>query len=106
MSPAPKKVDVSTVPSIKDLEVKSIELKPPEDEQEKALRLHKERISFYIKDVVIWIFGVVCLVVIGGYCLWVLTSSSSAPAEKDWARSAVTSILAGIIGYVFGKTTK
>jgi hypothetical protein len=106
MSPAPKKVDVSTVPSIKDLEVKSIELKPPEDEQEKSLRLHKERISFYIKDVVIWIFGVVCLVVIGGYCLWVLTSSSSAPAEKDWARSAVTSILAGIIGYVFGKTTK
>ena len=85
MSPAPKKVDVSTVPLIKGLEVKSIELKPPEDEQEKTLRLHKERISFYIKDVVIWIFGVVCLVVIGSYCLWVLTGSSSAPAEKDWA---------------------
>jgi len=41
---------VSTVPSIKDLEVKSIELKPPEDEQEKTLRLHKERLSFYFKE--------------------------------------------------------
>ena len=101
-----KKADVSKSLPVGDLEVKSIEFKLPEDEQEKALRLHKERISFYIKDVVIWIFGVVCLVVIGGYCLWVLTGSSSAPAEKDWARSAVTSILAGIIGYVFGKTTK
>jgi len=107
MPSTPKKVDVSkAIPGLETLPLEKVEYKRPEDEQEKALRLHKERISFYIKDVVIWIFGVVCLVVIGGYCLWVLTSSSSAPADKDWARSAVTSILAGIIGYVFGKTAK
>ncbi len=64
-----KKADVSKSLPVGDLEVKSIEFKLPEDEQEKALRLHKERISFYIKDVVIWIFGVVCLVVTGSYCL-------------------------------------
>jgi len=63
-------------------------------------------VSFYVKDVGIWILGVVFLVAIGGYCFWVLSSSSSTTAEKDWARSAVPSIMAGIIGYVFGKSTK
>ena len=106
MPPAPKKVDVSkAIPGLEHLPLEKVEYKRPEDEQEKALRLHKERIGFYLKDVGITILGVVFLLAIGGYCLWVLTGNS-APAEKDWARSAITSILAGIVGYIFGKTTK
>ncbi len=69
MSPAPKKVDVSTVPSIKDLEVKSIELKPPEDEQEKTLRLHKERLSFYFKELGTLVFAAILVIVVVICCL-------------------------------------
>ena len=107
MPSAPKKVDISkAIPGLESLPLEKVEYKRLEDEQEKALRLEKERVSFYVKDVVIWIFGFVFLMAIGGYCLWVLTSSSSTPADKDWARSAVASITGGIIGFVFGKTTK
>ena len=107
MPSTPKKVDVSkAIPGLESLPLEKVEYKRPEDEQEKALRLHKERLGFYIKDVGIWIFGVVFLMAIGSYCLWVLTSNSAAPTEKDWVRSAITSILAGIVGYIFGKTTK
>jgi len=42
MPSAPKKVDVSTALPIGDLEVKNLELKRPEDEQDKALRIEKE----------------------------------------------------------------
>jgi hypothetical protein len=47
---APKKSDISTATPIGGLDVKSVELKSPEDEQEKALRLHKERLNFYVKE--------------------------------------------------------
>ncbi len=106
MSPAPKKVDVSTVPSIKDLEVKSIELKPPEDEQEKTLRLHKERLSFYFKELGTLVFAAILVIVVVICCLVFLFNSQSAPAEKDWARSVLMAVLTGAVGFAFGKATK
>ena len=95
MSPAPKKVDVSTVLSIKDLEVKSIELKLPEDEQEKTLRLHKERLSFYFKELGTLVFATILVIVVVICCLGLLFNSQSAPAEKDWARSVLMAVLTG-----------
>lgn len=95
---------LSVVPE--DMRVETYILKPVEHEKEMALRLHKDKVGFYIKDEGIWIFGSLCVLAIGAYCLWVLTSASSATAEKDWARSAISSILGGIIGFIFGKTAK
>jgi len=106
MPSAPKKANVGAVLPIADLEVKNLELKRPEDEQDKSLRLHKEWLSFYVKDLGIWIFGIGFLVVASGYSFWALFSSSASVADKDWARSAVASIMAGIVGFLFGKTTK
>jgi len=106
MSPAPKKVDVSTVPSIKDLEVKSIELKPPEDEQEKTLRLHKERLSFYFKDLGTLGFSILLVIVTVICCLVFLFNPKASAAEKAWAGSVFMSVVTGAVGFAFGKTTK
>jgi len=50
MPPISKKVDVSTSPLFEGMRLSNVELKPIEDEQERALRLHKEKYSFYFKD--------------------------------------------------------
>src|SRR5437879_6518657 len=46
------------------------EVQPIEDEQEKALRLHKERYSFWIKDIGTYAFGIAFLIAFACYCFW------------------------------------
>jgi hypothetical protein len=46
MPSAPKKVDVPKSIPLEGMQVSSVEFKPIEDQHEKALRLHKERVSF------------------------------------------------------------
>ena len=106
MPTTPKKADVSKTLPVGDLEVKSIELKPPEDEQEKALRLHKERLNFYFKDLGTLGFSalLVCVAVI--CCLVFLFNPQASAAEKEWSRSILLSVLTGAIGFAFGKNTK
>jgi hypothetical protein len=101
-----KKADVSKSFLIGDLEVKSIEFKLPEDEQDKALRLHKERLNFYFKDLGTLGFSALLVSVAVTCCLVFLFNSQSAPAEKDWARSVLMLVLTGAIGFAFGKATK
>ena len=44
------------------------ELKPAEDGQEKAQRLQKDRLNFYVKDILVWIIGCLFVVLTGLYC--------------------------------------
>jgi hypothetical protein len=104
MPASPRKTDVSK--AIDSLEVRNIELKPPEDEQEKALRLHKEKVSFYIKDLGAWIFGFLFLLMLSGYCFWVLFGGSSTPADKEFAKSSIAPIATALLGFMLGKATK
>src|SRR6266436_403161 len=107
MAATPKKADVGeAIPGLGSLPLEKVEYKHLEDEQEKQLRLHKERVSFYVKDLGIWIFGIVFLTALGGYCLWVLASGSANPADKAWAQSTIAPILTGVAGYMFGKAMK
>ncbi len=96
---ATKKADASKAfPGLEDLPLSKVEYKLPEDEQEKKLRLHKERWSFYLSALLVAVFVVCCLVF--------LFNPQASAAEKDWARSAVASIMGVVFGYVFGKATK
>jgi hypothetical protein len=106
MPPAPKKADVFKTLPMEGLEVEKVEYKRPEDEQEKALRLHKERVSFYIKEVGTPGFAAALVVVAVICCLWFLFSPQSSATEREWARTVLMSVLTGAIGFAFGKTTK
>jgi len=101
-----KKADVSKSFPIGDMEVKSIEFKLPEDEQDKALRIEKERVGFYFKELGTLVFAAILVIVVVICCLVFLFNSQSAPAEKDWARSVLMLVLTGAIGFAFGKATK
>src|SRR5437899_1359210 len=84
----------------------SAELRPIEDEREKAERLHKERLGFYIKDVGTWLLGFFFVIAIGLFCFWLLLRIDTPSVERDWARSALSAILGGIVGFLFGKVAK
>ena len=71
------------------------------------MRLHKERVGFYVKEIGTWLLGFFFVMAIGFFCFWVLgPQRQSALAEKDWARSGLTAILGGIVGFLFGKAAK
>ena len=70
MQSTPREADVpNAVPSLEGLQAEKVELKRPEDEQEKSLRLHKERLSFYVKEIVTPGFAVLIVVVAVFCCL-------------------------------------
>jgi hypothetical protein len=104
MPQAPKKLDVSAAITSGDLKVERIELKPPEDEQEKALRLKREHVLFYARDLAPWVFGYGVLAAIFVYCMGSLVWGD--PTSRDRAWSAVAAILTGVIGYIFGRSAK
>src|SRR4051812_9892028 len=104
---APSKKEVSqAIPGLGDMTLDKAEYKRPEDEQDKKLRLHKERVSFYVKDVGAWIFGFLFLATLSYYCFWVLFGSSSVPADKEFAKSIVAPILTALLGFMVGKALK
>jgi hypothetical protein len=106
MPSQPRKTNVEAPVSVPGMQIRNIEFKPIEDEQEKTLRLHKERVGFYVKEIGTWLLGFFFVIAIGFFCFWVLVRNESASVEKDWARSGLTAILGGIVGFLFGKVVK
>jgi hypothetical protein len=104
----PKNVSVPVFPSVPDMEVSeySIGYRSIEDEQEKALRLHKERYSFWIKDIGTYAFGIAFLTAIVYYCFWALFDKSTTPEERRYVWAAISAVIGGIVGTFFGRSTK
>jgi hypothetical protein len=77
-----------------------VQIKTPKDKQEKELRLHKERLNFYVKDLGTWLL----VIAIAFYSLWVLVVPIDSPQpDKERARSVLMLIVGGAVGFVFGK---
>jgi hypothetical protein len=102
MAERAKTTDFSKLLNQGDLDV-NVQLKTPEDDQEKALRLHKDQFSFYAKDLSVWILAPLIIMGAWCFCLWILISSGFSPVEKQQAWSFFTTITAGAIGVFFGK---
>ncbi|SRR5579883_1186891 len=77
------------------MKAKKLEYEAIEDEQEKSLRLHKERYSFYAKELAVWILAPLFIVVAWSICLWILMSGGFSSAEKDRAWTAFMAITSG-----------
>jgi hypothetical protein len=106
MPSKPRKAEIAAPVSVLGMELKSLEYKAIEDEREKAQRLRKEMVNFYVKDVLIWTIGCLFILLTGLYCFLVLIRADSPPADKDRAWSAFMAILGGIVGLLFGKVAK
>lgn len=77
-----------------------------EDDDERDLRLHKERLAFYFKDIGTYVFGFIFLAAIAVYCFWVLLDKSTSAEERRYAWAAISAVMGGIVGVVFGRSTK
>lgn len=77
-----------------------------EDRQEKDLRLHKEKLTFYFRDIPAYVFGFIFLGVSAFYCYWVLFTPSTSQEERRYAWSALSAVMGGIVGVVYGRSTK
>jgi hypothetical protein len=106
MTPKPRRAEIAAPVSVLGLELKTLEHKPIESEQEKAQRLRKEMLNFYFKDVLTWAIGCLFIVLAVLYGFSVLIRTDSLPADKERARSAFMAILGGIVGLLFGKAAK
>ncbi len=102
----PRKVDLPTSITVPGMRLGSVELIRIEDEQEKALRLHKERLTFYFKEIGTYVFGFLFLAVTAFYCFWALFDKSTTPEERRYVWAAISAVMGGIVGIVFGRSTK
>lgn len=57
MPSKPRRAQIPTPFVVPGMEAKTLEFRSIEDEQEKAQRLRKEMLNFYVKDVMIWAVG-------------------------------------------------
>jgi len=104
MAQKPRDVDVDRSDSFKGLTVSDpVTPKPTESAQEKAQRLHKELLGFYIKDLAVWILALFSVAAAWVFCFVILAGSGWSPAEKDRAWTAFMAITTGAIGVLFGK---
>jgi hypothetical protein len=105
MTSRPRRAEIAPL-SVPGMELKALEYQPIEDDQEKAQRLRKELLNFYVKDLLIWIVGCLVVVLAVLYCFGVLIRTDSLSADKERAWSAFTGILGRIVGLLFGKAAK
>jgi hypothetical protein len=109
MATKPKDLPVPVLPSAPaGMEVSeyTIGYRRAEDEQEKAQRLHKERVNFYFKDIGTYLFGLLFLSVITIYCFWALFDKTTTPEERRYVWAAISAVMGGIVGTFFGRSTK
>jgi hypothetical protein len=108
MPSKPKNVSVPVFPSVPGMEVSeySVAYRPVEDEQERALRLHKERYIFWVRDIGTYAFGIFFLSMVALYCFWALFDRSTTPEERRYVWAAISAVMGGIVGTFFGRSMK
>ena len=82
------------------------EINTPEHHSERSHRLRKENWSFWVKDVSTLVMALLILLATAIYCFWTLIRTDPPLDEKKFVMSILTSLVVGIVGYLFGKVTK
>lgn len=83
-----------------------IQLRATEGRDEKKLRLRKEYLSFLVKDLLIYVVGVLLLIAAAIYAFLILSTRNSPEPDRQFARSLMTALLTGVVAFLFGKSTK
>ncbi len=81
-------------------------VRPPEKPADAAHRRRNENWSFWVKEAPAYFLAILVLSGTAIYCFWILVQRNPPLEEKKWVMSIVTSLVVGIIGFLFGKVTK
>ena len=102
---AARKFGLSDLP-ITRLEVESILLEAPEDSDDKAARLHRERWSFLVERLAVYLFAYLFLSVISLYCCYVVARYGFESPEGRRVFPLLTTLFGGVLGVIVGKAAK
>jgi hypothetical protein len=83
--------------------VENVTIKAPEDPEEKAARLRTEFWSFVVKDLAAYAVAFLFLIVIGGYCCFVIARNGVVSAEARAVFPLITTLFGGVVGLIVGK---
>ncbi len=86
--------------------VETFSIKAPEDPQEKAARLRREFWSFMVKELAAYAIAFLFLVVIGGYCCYVVARHGVVSPEARAVFPLITTLFGGVVGMIVGKAGK
>ena len=102
-NPAPV-ADLNTIASLfshPDLQPEFRSRETPADAEQ---RRKKEYLSFLVKELSPFLVAIIFIIAAGFYCLIVLLSPSASPDSQQRAWTVFTTLLSGVVGFVFGKT--
>jgi hypothetical protein len=83
--------------------VESILIKAPEDSQDKANRLRQEFWAFAIKELAAYAVAFLFLLMIGGYCCFVVARYGIVSAEARAVLPLITTLFGGVVGMIIGR---
>lgn len=86
--------------------VEIISIKAPEDPEDKAARLRREFWSFVVKELAAYAIAFSFLVLIGGYCCFVVARHGVVSPEARTVFPLITTLFGGVVGLIVGKTGK
>ena len=86
--------------------VKNITIEGKEDPQDKKLRLRREFWSFLVKELAAYVVSFAFLILIGGYCCFVVVRNGVASVEARTVFPMLTTLFGGVVGLIIGKASK
>ena len=98
-----KSMDVEVPAALPGMKPTKLEYQAVEDEPEKSLRLHKDRLTFYSKELSVWILAPSLITATWLICLIIVFGHGWSAVEREWARTGLMAITSGAVGLYFGK---
>ena len=86
--------------------VEGLNIKAPEDPEDKAARLRREFWSFAVKEIAAYAVAFLFLNMIGGYCFAVVAWHGVVSPEARAVFPLVTTLFGGVVGVIVGKAGK
>jgi hypothetical protein len=80
------------------------ELKNREKDQE--IKRKQKRISFWVKDITVFIVALVIILLIDFYSFTILQKSTTSEGEIRFAIAALSSTVIGLLSYMVGRASK
>lgn len=86
--------------------VESVSIRTPEDPQEKTARLRREFWAFVVKDLAAYTIAFLFLIMIAGYCCFVVARYGVVSPEAHAVFPLITTLFGGVVGLILGRAGK
>ena len=86
--------------------IKSIVIEAKEGPDDKKARLSQEKWSFFIKELAAHVISFSFLIMIGGYCCFVVALHGVVSPEARTVFPLITTLFGGVAGVIVGKAAK